>query len=56
MKPKPDDRRDNARKIRNNIDNTVENKPKVMSYDNIHMICRLKMKEEKKLWKECVRN
>lgn len=25
MKPKPDDRRDNARKIRNNIDNTVEN-------------------------------
>lgn len=25
MKPKPDDRRDNARKIRNNIDNTIEN-------------------------------
>ena len=25
MKPKLDDRRDNARKIRNNIDNTIEN-------------------------------
>ncbi len=25
MKSKPDDRRDNARKIRNNIDNTIDN-------------------------------
>ncbi|NLU52730.1 MAG: small acid-soluble spore protein Tlp [Clostridiaceae bacterium] len=25
MKPKPDDRRDNARKIKNNIENTLEN-------------------------------
>jgi small acid-soluble spore protein (thioredoxin-like protein) len=52
MKPKPDDRSDNARKIRNNIDNTVENielaEDMINSIDNQKTIHELQAKNEKR--------
>ncbi|NLE24385.1 MAG: small acid-soluble spore protein Tlp [Clostridiaceae bacterium] len=52
MKPKPDDRRDNARKIRDNIDNTVENielaEDMINSIDNQKTIHELKAKNERR--------
>lgn len=52
MKPKPDDRRDNARKIRDNIDNTVENielaEDMINSIDNQKTIHELQAKNERR--------
>ncbi len=52
MKPKPDDRRDNARKIRNNIDNTVENielaEDMINGIDNQKTIHDLQAKNERR--------
>lgn len=52
MKPKPDDRRDNARKIRNNIDNTIENielaEDMINSIDNQKTIHDLQAKNERR--------
>ena len=60
MKPKPDDRSDNARKIRNNIDNTVENielaEDMINSIDNQKTIHELQAKNEKRTESvECMR-
>ena len=52
MKPKPDDRRDNARKIRNNIKNTIENieltEDMIDNIDNEKTIHDLKAKNERR--------
>lgn len=52
MKPKPDDRRDNARKIKDNIDNTVENielaEDMINSIDNQKTIHDLQAKNERR--------
>ena len=52
MKPKPDDRRDNARKIRNNIKNTIENielaEDMIDNIDNEKTIHDLKAKKERR--------
>lgn len=52
MKPKPDDRRDNAGKIRNNIDNTVENielaEDMINSIDNQKTIHELQAKNKRR--------
>ena len=52
MKPKPDDRRDNARKIKNNIDNTVENielaEDMINGIDNQKTIHDLQAKNERR--------
>lgn len=52
MKPKPDDRRDNARKIRNNIKNTIENielaEDMINNIDNQKTIHDLQAKNERR--------
>lgn len=52
MKPKPDDRRDNARKIRKNIENTIENielaEDMIDNIDNEKTIHDLKAKNERR--------
>ena len=52
MKPKPDDRRDNARKIRKNIGNTIENielaEDMINSIDNQKTIHELQAKNERR--------
>ncbi|NLL66084.1 MAG: small acid-soluble spore protein Tlp [Clostridiaceae bacterium] len=52
MKPKPDDRRDNARKIKNNINNTIENielaEDMINSIDNQKTIHELEAKNERR--------
>lgn len=44
MKPKPDDRRDNARKIKTNIENTMENIE--LAEDMIEAVDNPKTKQE----------
>ncbi|NLO99340.1 MAG: small acid-soluble spore protein Tlp [Clostridiaceae bacterium] len=52
MKPKPDDRRDNARKIRKNIENTIENielaEDMINNIDNQKTIHDLQAKNERR--------
>ncbi len=52
MKPKPDDRRDNARKIRKNIGNTIENielaEDMINNIDNQKTIHDLQAKNERR--------
>ncbi|MGI6085547.1 MAG: small acid-soluble spore protein Tlp [Acetivibrionales bacterium] len=52
MKPKPDDRRDNAKKIKNNIDNTIENielaEDMINNIDNRKTIHELQAKNKRR--------